>query len=545
MRKILFTLLFSGLLFSVTEAQTTFGMVYNVLQTNCTNATCHNGAQPTIDFSQGASAVYADLIGTSPLNPAAAGKGNKLVDPGHPYNSFLLRKVGADFDSYFDLELAEGNRMPTSGAPALPDNEIELIRQWILTGASYFNNDVDTSLINRYYDIGGLDFITPPPAPHPDSGFQIRLGPIFLEEGQPGNTDEIEYLKKEHFNLDADVEVTRLEGHMNSQSHHFLLFMFDDSTGAAQEDDGLRLVNIFNTATDGDKELQAAWQYNRPYDLPDNTAFYYDQNDWLDLNYHIKNYAYDSIMPADFYLNVYTQPRGSGADEMRAELVNNGNLFLWPGTQSETYNHGWGGPARKIWMISSHTHKYGEDFDIYKRNSNGSRGEQIYEGFFDSEYNFNQGYYDWEHPAVRIFDTLYYVGSDEGLILDTEWYINQGTPVLFGLTTDDEMQLATYLYVEQDTSVNIQKPLGEIPGMAVWPNPAQNRLSVGFDLETGGVAEVFLTDIVGRTVLTQTPGFLNAGHHQVNFHWQDLQPGVYFVRVHANGKTGVSKVIID
>lgn len=324
----------------MTPAQSTFTRVFQILQTNC--AGCHGGANPiAYDLGTTEAQTYAALVGVTPLNPSAAAKGHKRVDPGHPYNSFLLKKIGANLEGYFNLDLpSEGNPMPQGGAPSLSAYDAEIIRQWIQAGAQQTGNVVDTALIKSYYTNGGQPFEAAPAAPAPGTGFQVRLGPLFLPTlGNTGN--EIEYLKKEQLKLDADKEVYRIEADLNPMSHHFLLFMYDDSVAATQYEQGLRVVNIFNGSTDGSKQLQGSWQFDHTADLPAGTAFYYDKRDVWDLNYHLKNYSATDILPADLYVNVYTQPRGSGAREMRAQLVNNGALFLLPGSNTVTMEDTW------------------------------------------------------------------------------------------------------------------------------------------------------------------------------------------------------------
>jgi hypothetical protein len=471
------------LLFSGFAKAQTFNRVFEILQDHC--ASCHGGSNPIVyDLGTTPAQTYAALVGVTPLNPSAAAKGHKLVDPGHPYNSFLLKKAGANLDGYFNLDLpSEGNPMPQGGGASLTAYEAEVIRQWIQAGAKQTGNTVDTTLIKDYYQNGGQAFQTPPPAPAPGTGFQVRFGPLFLpHNGLAGS--EIEYLKKEQLHLPADLEVTSIEADMNSQSHHFLLFKFDDSTSAAAYNHGTRVVNLLNVATDGNKQLQGLWQYDNTLNLPATTAFYFDHDDVFDLNYHLKNYSATETLPADVYLNIITQPRGSGAREMRAQLVNNANLFLLPGNNSVTMNDTWGGDDREIWTISSHTHKYGTDFDIFIRDStNGSRGEQIYEGFYNVDYTFNQGYYDWQHPAIRVFDTLYTVYQSEGLIFDTKYNNTSGNLVTFGLTTNDEMQLSSYLYVNKHEVVAVGSTpiaLADPYRFSVYPNPMKDHTTVDF-----------------------------------------------------------------
>lgn len=522
---------------------TDFQRVYNILQTNCTASTCHGGAHP-LSLNGTESDVYNALLNATPTNPTSAAKGNKLVDPGHPYNSLLLRKVGADFDSYFDLETAEGDRMPSNGANALQDEEIEIIRQWISYGASNTVSRSDSALIHDYYTDGGLPFLPRPTPPDPADGFQLRLGPVFL--GPIGDSrNEIEYLKKEALNLAANVEVTRIEGFMNTQSHHFLLFVFDSPSSAAGMDDGLRDVNIVQNAFDGDKEFTAIWQYSDDQVLPQNTAFFWDTDDWLDMNYHIKNYSQDSILPADIYLNVYTSPRGSGNAEMRAELVNNNFFLLFQGTTTLTMEDTWGGDDRLIWALSSHTHKYGKDYDIYVRNPGGGTGDQIYEGFYNVDYTFNQGFYDYQHPATRLFDPLYEVEAAEGLVAKTTYDVTEPGPITFGLTTGDEMQLFTYLYVNESELVSTEP---EVPGsplnLMIFPNPAVEQTQVQYILHEAAQVQVRITDLTGKVISQTARERRVAGTHKVPIHCADWQAGIYFVDLEVDGRVFSRKISV-
>ena len=543
MRKFLFPVLL--LCFSLAKGQSDFSQVYDILQTNCASPSCHGGTNP-LSFLGSKATVYSAITNKVPTNPAAIAAGYKLIDPGHPYNSYLLKKIGNTMDSYLALKPAEGNQMP-SGQPALSNYDIEIVRQWVLHGAKFNSLDIDTNVIWEYYNVGGLPFNSAPDPPAAGEGFQVRLGPIFVDKLGSGN-EEREYLKKEQLNLPGDMEVTNIEGVMNTQSHHFLLFAFDDSASAAAEDNGLRLVNLANNAFDGNKQFTSAWQFSETFNLPSTTAFFWDKRDVLDLNYHFKNYSNTDVLPVDFYLNVYTQPRGSGNIEMRAELVNNALLLVPQGVSTANMSdNGWG-DGRRIWMISSHTHKYGKDFDIYVRNPNGSNGDQIYEGFFSADYGFNQGFYDWQHPAIRIFDTLYRVASNEGLNFVTDYDNTGPSAVTFGLTTADEMQLSTYLYVnESEAAVAIDQPRDKNPFlMTVFPNPARGNASVGFTLPTAGEVKVELMGIRGERIATLADEHFIPGQHLLKIDLQNatLPEGMYFVSMEYAGKRHLEKLVI-
>ncbi len=85
------------------------------------------------------------------------------------------------------------------------------------------------------------------------------------------------------------------------------------------------------TSFDGGKQLTSAWQDDAEFHLPTGTALFWDQKTYLDMNYHIKNYAATDVLPCDFYYNIYFEPRNPGTIEMKANLVNNVGLFLTQG----------------------------------------------------------------------------------------------------------------------------------------------------------------------------------------------------------------------
>lgn len=539
-RKVIIAGLILFFTFSISHAQTTWSEVQTVLQTNCAGSGCHSGTSPVaFDVLAPAADLYAALAETDPLNSTALAKGNKLVDPGHPYNSFLVRKVGNGMDSYFDLDASEDDVTHASGA-GLSNYEIELIRQWILYGAKTTDDDVPRDDILEYYDVGGTPFLTPPPAPDPSEGMQVRLGPIFMGKGSAA---EREYLLKFDPHLDGPKKVTTLEGIMNWESHHFLLFNFNDLAAAADREDGLKLVSLFSgvTAFDGDKEFRGTWQNDMTLELPDSTAYFWDENTILDLNYHIFNYHTDTIMPADFYMNLYWDNTGSTFQEMKAQLVNNPALVLFPGSNTVPYTHDFGG-TRYIWHLSSHTHKYGTDFDIF----DGSNGNQIYEGFFNEDYTYNQGFYDWAHPPLRVFEPLYELSGSPGMSVTTEYYNTSGSIVTFGLTVDDEMQLFTYLYTDADVPIHVDEDRDLINSLNVYPNPIMEAGYVSFELENDGEVKVELIDMMGKSVCLLPSRKRKAGKYKLEISKASLNlpPGVYFVQLTSDNKAYSQKVIL-
>jgi hypothetical protein len=142
------------------------------------------------------------VVNLTPVNPAAAGNYNYIVSPGDVQHSFLLRKISHGISDGLAITQAEGNYMP-SGLPALANNEIELVRQWILYGAPDTGTVVDTSIINGYYRNGGIDdTYSPHPAPAAGEGFQIYYGRVFLGPA----TRDTEFFYKVNPHLNSDIE---------------------------------------------------------------------------------------------------------------------------------------------------------------------------------------------------------------------------------------------------------------------------------------------------------------------------------------------------
>ena len=490
-------------------AQATFTSIYNILQTNCAVSGCHAGASPTgslsLDGSQ--TAVYNNIVNINPTNATALSKGHKLIEPGYPDRSFLLRKIAHGLSHDLNLLQGEGDPMPQYNTK-LPDQDIELVRQWILWAAPQSGTVVNRQTLIDYYTIGGAPKITRPPTPA--QGFQIHFGPVFLTPGQ-----ELEYFQKFDPGITQNIEINEMDLYMNSESHHYILRKFKDQAAANNVPTGLSpfTISAFSTG----KDFLNAWQDDGHVELPPGTGYFWDQNTILDLNYHLRNTS-GQIIPAETYLNISAQPRQSGTIEMHAELVPNLAIFIPNNNQTTTIpdvfslssNITW-----NIWMLSSHTHKYGTDYDIYLRNSNGSRGTQLYEGFSNFNHTFNQGYYDWEHPPVRYFYPLYPVNMKNGLIHEAKWVNNGPNSVFWGFTTNEEMMLIYVQYtldvVPFDPPVYVQ---GNNPACApvtlstdsgfvsyLWSTGETTPVAMA---NTTGNYHVQVTDIAGNTWYSDT-----------------------------------------
>jgi|GEM_PF-992422 len=444
MKKIV-CLFLSLLLGTVMVMAQTFSTVAGILQTNCSQSGCHNVTTSAagLNFAGTPAQVYDALFEIDPQNAWALSQGHKLVDAGYPERSFLYRKVnqGLHFDS--SLPPAGGASEP-QGYPELLDKEKELIRQWIYYGAKETGTQIDYSLLNDYYNGNGLPPMQAPPAPATGEGFQLHIGPIFLAPNA-----EKEYIYKYELRNPELLEINSLATYMNDGfSHHFLFFK--DANGTINQGEGL--IDAGLSAITDDTKMIGGWAYSLPFTLPAGTAYIWNSNTELKYNYHMKNYSNTSIMPFELYINVYTQTPGTAVKEMHSNFFINLNFFDYLIGAGQTKTIGLsvtgsdfesvpvGEPdSLYIWTLGGHTHKFGTDYDIWKRNANGSKGEQIYEGYYNLDYTVNQGYYDYGEPPFLREDNFIGIVKANGLKAEGIYHNTSGSLVNLGLTTNDEM----------------------------------------------------------------------------------------------------------
>ncbi len=524
------------------NAQSTWESVYAVLQTNC--ASCHTtGHVSGLDLSGPAATVYDALVDVTPSNTTSADKGFKRIFPGDPYRSFVFSKINNSLALDVHLDAGEGAPCPQGMAP-LDNKDIELVRQWVLYGAQEADFMVDIPLIADFYDNAGIQSISSPPAPPaPGEGFQIHFGPFFLWP-----ETENEYFLKYPVQLPTDIEIKRLDTYMGPYSHHFITYKFVNPAVAESTDPGLHEGPDFFGV-----DLVTAHQYTDSIMLPEGTAFQWLTTTVLDLNSHYINYSADKALACEAYLNVYTQPNGTAIQTMYSVLLSNQSFNIpangLPYTDEyAAFETGHGEDKLFLWGISSHAHKLSTDFDIYLRTEDGDRGEHI----FDASCTATLGMpgcldeiYDYQHPPIRYWESFKPIKWKEGILYETEWVNDTGSPVDFGFESDDEMSVVFYFYVDDTAGLNLPLPVTEnaiASEMHIMPNPVQDMLFIELP-ENMDNAQVILFNAQGQLVPAQTTS-MGQNWLQVDMH--TLPTGLYFVQVtNASGNTYVQRVVVE
>jgi len=581
--------------------QTQYGRVYTMLNTQCQNATCHSATATDLSaglkFDGDSDAVYQQIFNKpSQLSASSVAKFEELVYPQQPYQSYLLRKIaGAQFDTDLALDSTGEGALMTAipGADTISKAEIEFVRQWIRFGAKevYASTDPqpDYATYAQYYSDGEIiPFFTKPPAPPAGRGMRLRMGPVFLPTTGP--YIEQEWLEQQVVHFPYLPEVTRIDGSMNNQSHHFLLFQFPDSAAArdasgsnaapdinnlGQVTPSLSGLGILGTNSfEGNKNLTGAWQENENLVLPAGTGLMWDQKTYLDLNFHVKNYNATSVLPCDFYFNVYYEPRQQTTIPMVSGLVNNAlslgesissclgsfpplslpDSAEWRQNYADTHNGSDG--MRYLWMTAGHTHQWGTSFYILVQDTSGALTDTIYSGQYDYTNQAPIGYWDHTHPPLEYWNNgllpVYYgknaAGNVKGgLVANTSYYATEPC-IKFGYTTANEMQLFYYMYTTElpaaPSSVNT---VDENPfSLTVIPNPMNNgngKLVYVLD-ETSKVSSV-IVDLTGKVITQLNEETEVPGAHEITINSnQKLAAGIYFARLVVNGSAYTKKFVV-
>ncbi|OWY25764.1 T9SS C-terminal target domain-containing protein [Sphingobacteriales bacterium UPWRP_1] len=522
----------------------TYTSVYNLLVAKCSG--CHGGSSPdgNLNLSAAPATVYNSLVNANPVNPAALAKGHKRIAPGYPRRSFLLRKINHNLDPGNNPTTGEGNAMPPYPNPALADEEIELLRQWVLHGAPQTGYVADTALIHAFYNGEGLLGVPEPLAPPPaGEGFQIYIGRYFV----PPLTETENFIKYDP-QFTAPVEIDHIGVSTVPQNHHFVIYKY--YPGQAQFfPEGVRDTS-FSSHGSADIAVGIAPQVTE-INLPQGTAYRWEQNTVLDFNYHVVNTS-EFVLGVDAYVNFYTQPVGTAPSVMYSRFFPNFNISIpWNNTDhveealcvDSLETNYW-----RIWILYTHTHRYGKDYDLFLRNDDGSQGEQIYEGFYNFDYTFNQGYYSWGVEAPqRVFDTLLQVDPRKGIIQRAVYNNYAGPdPIGFGLTSVDEMMVAGFQFVYGDPlpALGTQQPDAPLAAtLQIYPNPMHRQATLLLPAQyQNQPVTALLYNPAGQIVQR----IESKGQPQALIEKDNLPPGVYVCQAFTPTKfIGTVKLVVE
>jgi hypothetical protein len=410
-----------------------FGLIQTkIFNTSCAIRGCHSSkdddsyGQHKLLLTEGS--AYNNLVNTDPVNEHAMADGLKRVLPGDAEKSFLLHKIHCDTEHHAH---DYGNLMPIGKDP-LSQGQIDFIETWIEEGASKTGTiQTDPALLND--NVSACEEIFEPLAPPTEgTGYQVKVPPFAVA---PNFEREI-FVFKAVENTES-VYINRFEMKMRRNSHHFLVSTFQVGTPS-------NLLPPLNTirdlrASDGSliNSTIAPMEYaiftiasqspTLDYNFPDGVALKVPAQLKLDINLHYVNKSASPIQ-GECYLNIYKAVAAEVLHEAQPIFYDNSNISLPPNQKTIVIRTFTAKAPMKVFMLTSHTHKHGERFEI-----------QIKGGARDGEIIYTST--DWHHPALKTYETPVEIGKNEGLTMIVTYNNTTSKTINFGLTSEDEMAI--------------------------------------------------------------------------------------------------------
>lgn len=398
----------------------------SILNTSCAISGCHASttdpgfAQHGLLLTPGKS--YANLVGVTPKNSAAAAMGMKLVKPNDLDNSFLIHKIACEANHH-TTTANFGAKMPLGGN-FLTKGQVAFIKEWVAKGASATDGSVSQSLLKDSSVC--QPSIIPLEVPPSGSGFQMKIEPFDI----PSNFEREIFIRKNTPNTQT-VYVNRIQMRGMSNSHHLVVYSFRNSTTLPAE-------NVMRDLRNSNGMLNLEYlqnhvfmgggtDVNTDFTMPPGVALKINPSTPLDLNAHYFNKT-SLILKGENYINFYTTPENSVKNVAKTFDLNNLEIVLPAGERKTLVKNFTFNEQTRVVLLTSHFHKLGEKFVI-----------KIYGGPRNGEIIYTNT--DWEHPASISYTTPIVLKAGEGLTSEVTYYNKTNKTVTFGLTSEDEMNI--------------------------------------------------------------------------------------------------------
>jgi Copper type II ascorbate-dependent monooxygenase, C-terminal domain len=282
------------------------------------------------------------------------------------------------------------------------------------------------------YDPKDIPAFTGLAVPAKDSGLQVHVPPFPVIPGS-----EREWYMRMPIGNTEKVYVTGFEAKMRPGTHHFIAYPFPDENAktnppiGVMRDQNLQSgrLNFFSNLGMSSFVLESTAPEYR-IDLPDGYALPFNANATLDFNSHYFNKT-QKMLFGEVFFNLYTKPKTQITGELEEVVTTSGDLDIKPNAQTTvTYTHKFERDSRIV-MLTSHYHRRGRKFDIYKVG-----------GANDGELLYSNG--DYVHPIINYYDGGKYLSfkKDEGIRVVALYENETSRAVNYGVTSDDEMCIA-------------------------------------------------------------------------------------------------------
>lgn len=419
------------------EDHSTFGLIQtSILNTSCAIGGCHLSKSDPSFLQHGLvlekSVAYANLINVIPKNLNAQKDGLLLVKPFASDMSLLFHKIHSNSDEHHMQDY--GLPMPL-GLELLTQGQVEFIRRWIEAGApeeGYVVDDISL-LDDKTLQPENFEPLAPPAA-----GIQINI-----DKFQVAPNFEREFFVYKKLGNSEDIYVNRVQIKMRQNSHHFLLYDFNNDITSKPALDVVRDIRNPNGSMN--------YQHMQPmlyhvymvgsqtammdYQFPPGVALRFPGGAALDFNSHYVN-KQEIPIEGEVNVNLHTIPAASVQKQARTLDLGNTNFSLPPKEKTTIVKTYTMSTKMHIFALTSHTHQLGEKFVI--KISGGSRhGEIVFTNT------------DWHHPPLVNYANPIILNPGEGLTSEITYNNTRSSTVYFGLTSEDEMGIIFGYYYQE------------------------------------------------------------------------------------------------
>lgn len=418
----------------------TFDLIQkHIFDKSCATAGCHaskNDAsykQHGLDLSP--ANAWANLVGVLAKNSDARATGLKLVDTQRPDSSFLLHKLHSDNGHHGGRTF--GALMPLGGDP-LSQGEVDFIEAWIAAGAPKTGKVADVELLKNKSPQEET-WINPPFLPK-QLGYQMRIPKFPIDP----KTNREFFIRQDVGNTEP-IYVTSFETFMRSGSHHLLVYGFEDKKNLPPvghlrdiryyDKNGNRYANVFSQMALSQYIMLSPGGTKFKYNLPEGYGLEIEANATFDLNAHYFNLT-NQTRYGEVILNMYTKPRAQIQKVCKPLDLYNFDIKIPAKTRKVETKDFLFDTDVEIVALTSHAHARMEKFEI-----------QIVGGARNGQTILTET--DWEHPKVLDFTPALQLKKGEGLRSVVTFNNTTDKELIFGLTTEDEMDIIFGYYVKK------------------------------------------------------------------------------------------------
>ncbi len=231
-----------------------------------------------------------------------------------------------------------------------------------------------------------------------------------------------------------------------------------------------------------------------------------------------------------------------------APLIQNGPFVMLPETVKRFHCQFTSPLDASLIAVGPHMHLLGKEWEVYSVAPSGDTTRLI--SIPDWDFNWQGGYFFKRLIKIEQGSVIHAFATYDNT---SNNFKNPNVPpkiVSWGEGTSDEMFYLPFFFVPyqqgdediifepDDITTSVEEsPSGLLVNEwhSIYPNPAANKATAHFNLTTSGNYSLQILNLKGQVVkMPFRSQFFHAGNHQYVMEVEDLQQGLYFIRLKGN-----------